>query len=138
VEGEAPEEIVRVARLGGHDLIVMSTHGSGAIRRWLLVGSVTTKVLHSSDCAVLAATDFSARTAEIRNVVCAVDMGPESRRVLCGSAGLARELGARLTVVHAVPGLRRKPRTISRIVNGEPLSRCVSAPSSPGFMTAKW
>ena len=103
VEGEAPEEIVRVARLGGHDLIVMSTHGSGAIRRWLLVGSVTTKVLHSSECAVLAATDFSARTAEIRNVVCAVDMGPESRRVLCGSVGLARELGARLTVVHAVP-----------------------------------
>ncbi len=103
VQGDAGLEIVRIAR-EGYDLVVMSTHGSGAIRRWLLVGSTTSKVLHASECAVIAATDFSGRSPQFRRIVCALDLGPQSRRVLCSAAGLAREPGATLMVVHATPG----------------------------------
>jgi nucleotide-binding universal stress UspA family protein len=103
VQGDAAEAIVETANAGSYDLIVMSTHGSGAIRRWLLVGSVTTKVLHASKSATIAATDFSRRSAQFRRIVCGVDLGVNSRRVLCSAAGLAREAGAALTVVHAAP-----------------------------------
>jgi nucleotide-binding universal stress UspA family protein len=99
-QGDAATEIVSMARQGGYDLIVMSTHGSGAIRRWLLVGSVTTKVLHTAECPVLAATEFEAGGREFGSILCAVDLGPASRRVLCSAAGLARRTGAALTVVH--------------------------------------
>lgn len=108
--GSPAEEIVRLARKNGgtegYDLIVMPTHGAGAIRRWLLVGSVTTKVLHATACPVLAATDFNGRTGSygFGHVICALDLHSQSRHVLCAAAGLARQSGAPLTVVHAVPG----------------------------------
>jgi nucleotide-binding universal stress UspA family protein len=98
--GDAATEIVAMARQGGYDLIVMSTHGSGAIRRWLLVGSVTTKVLHTAECPVLAGTEFARPAEEFRRIVCAIDLGPASRRVVCSAAGLARRTGAELTIVH--------------------------------------
>jgi nucleotide-binding universal stress UspA family protein len=101
--GNPAEEIVRLARRDGHDLILMPTHGAGAVKRWLLVGSVTTKILHAADCAVLAATDFDGRGEPPRRVVCALDLGQHSPRVLCAAVGLARHTGADLTVVHAVP-----------------------------------
>jgi nucleotide-binding universal stress UspA family protein len=101
--GDPASEIVRAARDGGHDLIVMSTHGLGAIRRWLLVGSVTTKVLQAAHCPVIAASDFAGRDAAIRRIVCALDLEPASGRVLCAAATLARRLDASLTLVHAAP-----------------------------------
>ena len=105
--GHPAEEIVRLAKKDGYDLIVMPTHGAGAIRRWLLVGSVTTKVLHTAECPVLAATDFNGRTASrgIGHMVCALDLTERCQPVLCTAAGLAREAGVPLTAVHAVPGL---------------------------------
>jgi nucleotide-binding universal stress UspA family protein len=38
-------------------------------------------------------------------ILCAIDLGQQSEKVLCWGWGLARETGARLTVVHAAPGL---------------------------------
>ncbi len=110
--GGPAEEIVRLSNTNGasegYDLIIMPTHGAGAIRRWMLVGSVTTKVLHATRCPVLAATDFNGRTDShhFGHVVCALDLNGQSRHVLCAAAGLARQSGASLTVVHAVPDLR--------------------------------
>ena len=37
------------------------------------------------------------------NVVCAIDLGLHSREVMCWAAGFAREFGAHLTIVHAIP-----------------------------------
>lgn len=103
-EGEAADEILRLAHQDRYDLIVMPTHGAGAIRRWLLVGSVTTKVLQRAECPVIAGVHFGRHPLRLRRMLCAVDLGPQSTRVLCFGAGLARELGATMTVVHAVPG----------------------------------
>src|ERR1700691_1597376 len=51
LRGDPAREISQVARDEKVDLIVMSTHGHGAIYRFLL-GSVAAKVLHDSDCPV--------------------------------------------------------------------------------------
>ena len=45
-------EIVEVAKAGGHDLIVMGTHGRSGLTH-LLVGSVAERVLRSAPCPVL-------------------------------------------------------------------------------------
>lgn len=102
--GDPAEQILRAAKDGGYDLIIMPTHGVGAIRRWLLVGSVTTKVLHAAECAVLAATEFQPDAPALRHIICALDLIADNRRILCAAAGLARETGATLTAVHAIPG----------------------------------
>jgi nucleotide-binding universal stress UspA family protein len=52
VEGSAWHEIVETARTQGCDLIVMGTHGRGAIAHFLL-GSVAEKVLRKAPCPVL-------------------------------------------------------------------------------------
>ena len=51
-EGSAPEQILEYAETNGIDLVAMSTHGRSGIGRWVL-GSVTDKVLHAGDTAVL-------------------------------------------------------------------------------------
>ena len=51
VEGNPARAIVRTAHDEKVDLIAMPTHGYGAIRRFLL-GSVTSKVLHDSECPI--------------------------------------------------------------------------------------
>jgi nucleotide-binding universal stress UspA family protein len=50
--GSAPDQILEYAEANAIDLIAMSTHGRSGIGRWVL-GSVTDKVLHAGDTAVL-------------------------------------------------------------------------------------
>lgn len=106
LEGDPTQTIVELASAEKCDLIVMPTHGYGPFRRFLL-GSVTAKVLHDAICPVWTgphmerAPDFS--SVHFHNIVCAIDLGLHSRLVLCWAAGFAREFGAHLTVVHAIP-----------------------------------
>lgn len=58
VEGEAANEITRIARTEGHDLIAMSTHGSSALAR-TLVGSVTDRVIRTSEVPVLVVQPYA-------------------------------------------------------------------------------
>ena len=52
LEGGAAENIVNYPREHGIDLVVMSTHGFGGLKR-LLVGSVTDRVIRSCEVPVL-------------------------------------------------------------------------------------
>ena len=52
VTGAAATEVVRFAREGGYDLVVMGTHGRRGIRH-LVLGSVTERVVREAPCAVL-------------------------------------------------------------------------------------
>ncbi len=52
LEGGAAENIVNYTREHGIDLVVMSTHGFGGLKR-LLVGSVTDRVIRSCEVPVL-------------------------------------------------------------------------------------
>ncbi len=110
-EGQAALNVADYAREHAVDLIMMSTHGYGKFRS-VLMGSVVSKVLHDADCAVWTAphADDPAMRQHwpCRNVVVAVDRGAEQAPVLRHAAELAEELGAGLSLVHAVPGAERQ------------------------------
>jgi nucleotide-binding universal stress UspA family protein len=106
LEGDPGQEIVRYAKEAECDLIVMPTHGYGPFRRFLL-GSVTAKVLHDAHCPVWTGPHLEEAppysSIGFGRVLCAVDLGPQSRPVLEWGAGFAREYGAQLAVMHAIP-----------------------------------
>jgi nucleotide-binding universal stress UspA family protein len=110
-EGDPAGEILKYARDQRVELIMMPTHGYGPFRRFLL-GSVAARLLAEASCPVWTDVHYqSASSAEsfaygnlhMRNVVCAVDLSPESRTALRWAADFAAHLSARLTLVHAVP-----------------------------------
>jgi nucleotide-binding universal stress UspA family protein len=106
LEGDPARVIAGYAASEHCDLVVMPTHGYGPFRRFLL-GSVTAKVLHDAVCPVWTgphmeqAPDY--QNLAFRQMACAVDLGPHSRDVLCYAGRLAADLGAALTVLHAIP-----------------------------------
>jgi nucleotide-binding universal stress UspA family protein len=108
VLGDPAMAIVDYTRHEKMDLIVMSTHGYGPFRRFLL-GSTTAKVLHDIECPVLTGTHLDEiperGSIHYHNVVCAVDLGPNSLGALRWAAGLAQMFESRLFLVHAIPSL---------------------------------
>ena len=52
-QGYTADEIVRFAKENKIDLVIMGSHGLGALRNRLMTGSVTTRVLHHIDIPVL-------------------------------------------------------------------------------------
>lgn len=107
LKGDPAREIAQTARDEKVDLIVMSTHGYGAFYRFLL-GSVTAKVLHDSDCPVWTGghlEEAPAREFAIHNVLCAVDLSHHSRNTVSRAAEMAAEFGAQITLVHITAGV---------------------------------
>jgi len=104
--GVPAEFITEFAEKRGVDLIMMPTHGYGPFREFLL-GSVTAKVLH--DCRIPVWTnahiDEPAHPiqADVRTVLCAVDVPAKSVSLLESASELARSLYAKLRLVHVVP-----------------------------------
>jgi nucleotide-binding universal stress UspA family protein len=111
IEGDPARRIVEFAHSQQCDLILMPTHGYGPFRR-LLLGSVTSKVLHDADCAVWTGVHFERESHEpmsLSHIVCAIDLGPHSVATLSWANQLAAEFHSRLTLVHVVASL--DPRT---------------------------
>jgi nucleotide-binding universal stress UspA family protein len=110
LQGDPASEIVRVSGDEQVNLIAMSTHNHGVLHR-LLRGSVVETVLHESACPVwtdaeqpAAATAPTERFA-IHNLLCALDLGPDSGRTLLRAADMAAAFGARLTLLHVTPAV---------------------------------
>jgi len=103
--GDAATEIARVAREDRFNLIIMPTH-SGMFRQMLL-GSTTAKVVNDADCPVLTsrhAETVAPRPLGHRELLCAVGLNSDSERVLRFATGIAREVHAKLTIIHALQG----------------------------------
>lgn len=109
LEGDPARKIIEFAHAERCDVIFMPTHGHGPFRR-LLLGSVTAKVLHDADCPVWTGVHIEVpapdHPATIGHVVCAVDLGKNSAKVLRWGSWIASEFQARLTLVHAVDSLQ--------------------------------
>ena len=103
VEGDPARKIVEYAHAENVGLIMMPTHGYGPFRR-LLLGSVTSKVLHDADCPVWTGVHLEKETSlesiALAHIVCAIDLGPHSAQTLSWANRVATEFKARLTVVH--------------------------------------
>jgi nucleotide-binding universal stress UspA family protein len=105
LEGDPARQIVEYAHEENVGLIVMPTHGYGPFRQFIL-GSITAKVLHDADCPVWTGVHLEeAPQAEpmlFREILCAIDLGPQSCKALEWATAMQKEFGARLTVVHAM------------------------------------
>jgi nucleotide-binding universal stress UspA family protein len=112
LEGDPAQKIVEYAHSEESDLIMMPTHGYGPFRR-LLLGSITSKVLHDSDCAVWTGVHSEGNPSGgpmvLGQILCAIDLGPHSAKTLGWADRLAAEFKSRLSIVHVVPSL--DPRT---------------------------
>jgi nucleotide-binding universal stress UspA family protein len=101
IKGDPIQVILQTARAEKAELIMMPSHGY-AFNQFLL-GSVTAKVLYGTECPVWTGAHVEESPTQefaIRNVLCAVDLGPRSHKALLWAAQMAAEFGARLTLAH--------------------------------------
>lgn len=102
-EGVPADVIVKTTEEQDVDLLVMGTHGLSGLQK-LLLGSVMEKVLHRVKVPLLS---FSPRSPDDphapKNILLAVDFGPETQGVIRHGVWLAEHFGAKLFVAHAVP-----------------------------------
>jgi nucleotide-binding universal stress UspA family protein len=100
-EGDAGIQILRVAQEVPCGLIVMGTHGRTGLGR-LLMGSVAEKVLRSAPCAVVTAKtpDSSGSPMKFQTILFPTDFSESSQYALDLAFALARDLKARLLVLH--------------------------------------
>ena len=120
--GEAATAIAETAKKGEFDLIVMPTH-AGRFRR-MLIGSTVAKVLDDAGCPVLTSQHAEAvapRSLEHRTWLCAVDLSPDSLRVLHSAKSAAAEVGATLSLVHVIPAVGAS--AAAELTSGEPAAR---------------
>jgi len=106
-EGDAATVIGDYARENGIQLIMMPTSGWGAFRR-LLLGSVTTKVLHDTNVPLWTGVHEEEiaghSAASWKRVLCALDDHPRELAALEWAAQFACEQKLELRLVHAVRG----------------------------------
>ncbi len=107
--GNSAEEILRIAKEEGYGLIAMATHARNLVARALL-GSVTDKVVHSSEVPVLVITPEKARQhhgsdgATLSSVVVPLDGSELAERSLPHVEYLAQTLSLDVVLVRAVSG----------------------------------
>ena len=83
LNGDPAPRIVEWRLRERSDLIMMPTHGYGPFRR-LLLGSVTAKVLHDTNCPVWTGVHLEqgppVEWSTLGRIACAVDLSPSSER----------------------------------------------------------
>jgi nucleotide-binding universal stress UspA family protein len=103
--GKPGPEITRYASEQNVDLVLMPTHGYGGFRR-LLLGSVTSAVLHEARCPVWTATHTeqfcASRSQNVARIVCGIDLSPSSTALVRIACELGNQYGATVRLVHAV------------------------------------
>ncbi len=106
VKGDAAQAIVQTAQEERADLIMMPSHSFTFYQ--FLMGSVTAKVLHRSECPVWTGAHVQESPAQkfaMRNVLCAVEFGPRCDITVSWAAQMAAEFGAHLTLANVTSGV---------------------------------
>lgn len=116
VDGRAGPSIVEFAEQRGVDLIMMPTRGLTRFRA-LLLGSVTSYVLHDALCPVWTAAhqEIDAPANPIRTVLCAVDLSETTPALLGWARDISGAFAARLHVIHVdAPGSPRSQTALNK------------------------
>ena len=105
-EGDAVDEIVKLAAQLPAYLIVMGTHGRRGLER-LVLGSVTEKVLRKVSCPVMTVSASSQATDKpekvlFKSILCPVDFSASSTKALEYAMSLAKEADSRLILLHVL------------------------------------
>jgi nucleotide-binding universal stress UspA family protein len=101
--GDPAVKIAEFTRDNRVDLVMLPTHGHGLFRS-LLLGSVTSKVLHDVHCPVWTAAHAEKQHAQPmpRKILCALDGSEKSLALARWAAGFSAEVGASLQLLHVV------------------------------------
>jgi len=103
--GDAGVVVDNLVKSRRADLVMLATRGRGPLRR-LLLGSVTAKILHDTDCAVWTATGAAvtehAPRLPYHSILCAVGDAEEAEAVLHCAALFQRVYGASVSLLHVV------------------------------------
>jgi nucleotide-binding universal stress UspA family protein len=104
LQGDPARAIADYAADRRCDLIVMPTHGYGALHR-IVAGSVTTEVLRHAPCPVWTGCHFDQTPDPIRcrSILCAVGLTSHDELAEAWGAALARAFDARFQVLDAPP-----------------------------------
>jgi nucleotide-binding universal stress UspA family protein len=105
-EGDAVEEILKLAKQLPAHLVVMGTHGRRGFER-LVLGSVAEKVLRKATCPVMTVASepegaAASEKALFKRILCPVDFSASSTRALEYALSLAKEADAHLTLLHVL------------------------------------
>jgi nucleotide-binding universal stress UspA family protein len=105
VENQTVPAIHQMAEEKKADMIVMGTHGRSGFNR-LMLGSVTEKILHETDCPVLTVREKKG-TAEpsrvsIQQVLCPINYTEVALKALEHAVGISKCLGSELLVLHVI------------------------------------
>jgi nucleotide-binding universal stress UspA family protein len=102
-DGDPARTIEWIATKEKAGLVMMSTKGQGRFRR-MLMGSLTSKVLHDVECPVYTSPHEAGEKLHspdgFRTILCAVRMRPEPEAALTMTGYFARAFGARVCLLH--------------------------------------
>jgi nucleotide-binding universal stress UspA family protein len=107
-EGKVWEQLELVIRQKQVDLVVIGTHGRGALGK-LLLGSVAEQIFRHADCLVATVGPRSyedslvEKTQSVRPFLFATDFGAASLHALPHAISFANQFGAKLVVLHVLP-----------------------------------
>ncbi len=105
--GSVVEKLDEHARAVRADLLVMTTHGRGPLRRaWL--GSVADGLLRRTPCPILiirpkVGEELELKESQFHHILVTLDGSPESREVLPFAKATASLFGSRLTLLRVIP-----------------------------------
>ncbi len=101
--GDPAMKIAEFTRDNAVDLVMIPTHGHGLFRR-LLLGSVTSKVLHDVHYPVWTAAHAEKQHAQElpRKILCALDGSEKSEALARWAADFSQQVGASLQFLHVV------------------------------------
>jgi nucleotide-binding universal stress UspA family protein len=99
----AIEELIEKYRI---DLVVVGTHGAGAVRK-VLIGSVAEEIFRRAKVPVLTVGPSTGKEPmyelELKNILFATDFGRSAEREAAYALSLAQEHCSRLRLVHVFP-----------------------------------
>jgi nucleotide-binding universal stress UspA family protein len=115
--GNPAVEILRVAAEQRVDLIAMTTHGRGALGRWVF-GSVADRVARSSPVPVLLVrpSERQPQPVVIRRLVVPLDGSSLSEEALPTAQTLAKRLGVPIHLITVIDIMRLIPAEIAPVV----------------------